>query len=388
MSKMAPVIGLIAGEISGDRLGASLIEAIRERLPQTRFVGMTGPAMRTAGCRSLADINEMSVMGLVEILGHLPRLIKLRRRLFVDLIREHPAIVIGIDTPDFTLGLERRCRKRGLLTAHYVSPSVWAWRPSRVHTVARAASLVLCLLPFEPECYRDMEVRAEFVGHPLADELNPRPAAAARKALGLETTGRVLAVLPGSRSSELTRLLPVFLGAAAELNCTRPDLQVVIPVARPELWSVVEAVCSAYPVPALRLIDGRAHEVIAAADAVLVASGTATLETLLLNRPMVVAYRMASLTAWLLLQVGLLRTPHFALPNLIAGRKIVPELAQAEASIAKITASLAPLLDEVEARENQLTAFAEVREALGRHSARRTANLIVEWLEREGSKGV
>ncbi len=301
MSKTAPVIGLVAGEISGDCLGASLIEAIRECLPHARFVGMTGPAMRTAGCRSLADINEMSVMGLVEILGHLPRLLKLRHRLFVDLIRARPVIVIGIDTPDFTLGLEQRCRQRGLLTAHYVSPSVWAWRPRRVHTVARAAALVLCLLPFEPECYRDVEVRAEFVGHPLVDELNPRPAAAARKALGLETGGRVLAVLPGSRGSELTRLLPVFLGAAAELYRTRPDLQVVIPVARSELRPVVEAVCSAYPVPAPRLIDGRAHEVIAAADAVLVASGTATLETLLLDRPMVVAYRMASLSAWLLL---------------------------------------------------------------------------------------
>ncbi len=387
MSETAPVIGLVAGEISGDCLGASLIEAIRECLPQARFVGMTGPAMRTAGCRSLADINEMSVMGLVEVLGHLPRLLKLRHRLFIDLIRARPAIVIGIDTPDFTLGLEQRCRQRGLLTAHYVSPSVWAWRPRRVHTVARAAALVLCLLPFEPECYRDVEVRAEFVGHPLVDELNPRPAAAAREALGLKSAGRVLAVLPGSRGSELTRLLPVFLGAAAELYRTRPDLQVVIPVARSELRPVVEAVCSAYPVPASRLIDGRAHEVIAAADAVLVASGTATLETLLLDRPMVVAYRMASLSAWLLLRVGLLRTPHFALPNLIAGRKIVPELAQAEASIAKITASLAPLLDEVEARENQLTAFAEVRAALGRHSARHAANLIVEWLEREGSKG-
>ncbi len=387
MSGMAPVIGLIAGEISGDRLGASLIAAIRECLPQARFVGMTGPAMQTAGCRSLADISEMSVMGLMEIFVHLPRLIKLRRRLFVDLIRERPTVVIGIDAPDFMLGLERRCRQRGLLTAHCVSPSVWAWRPHRVHTVARAASLVLCLLPFEPECYRDVEVRAEFVGHPLVDELNPRPASAARQALGLETAGRVLAVLPGSRGSELTRLLPVFLGAAAELRRTRPDLQVVIPVARPELRSVVAAACSEYPVPAPRLVDGRAHEVIAAADAVLVASGTATLETLLLDRPMVVAYRMASITAWLLLRAGLLRTPYFALPNLIAGRKIVPELAQAEASIAKITASLAPLLDEVEARENQLTAFAEVREVLGRHSARRAANLIVEWLEREGSKG-
>lgn len=387
MAETAPVIGLIAGEISGDYLGASLIRAIRERLPQARFVGMPGPSMQAAGCRSLADIDELSVMGLTEILVHLPRLLKLRRRLISDLVRERPAIVIGIDAPDFMLGLERNCRKAGLRTAHYVSPSVWAWRPRRIHTVARAVELVLCLLPFEPRCYRAVDVRAEFVGHPLTDELSPRPIAEAREALGLEDEGRVLAVLPGSRESELTRLLPAFLGAAQELSRTRPDLRVVIPVARPELRSVVETACNAYPDLKPVLIDRRSHEAVAAADAVLVASGTATLETLLLDRPMVVAYRMAPLSAWLLLRAGLLRTPYFALPNLIAGREIVPELAQGEASIDKITASLAPLLDGVEAREAQLAAFAQVREALGRGSARHAADLIVEWMEGDGLKG-
>ncbi|MGH8128715.1 MAG: lipid-A-disaccharide synthase, partial [Gammaproteobacteria bacterium] len=369
-------------------LGVSLMRAIRERLPQARFVGMPGPTMQKAGCRSLADFNAMSMIGLVEILTHLPRLLKLRRRLISDLVHERPAIVIGIDAPDFMLGLERRCREAGLRTVHYVSPSVWAWRPRRIRTVARAVELVLCLLPFEPACYRTVDVRAEFVGHPLADELSPRPAAVAREALGLEAAGRVLAVLPGSRGSELTRLLPSFLGAANELSRTRADLQVVIPVARPELRSVVEAACSAYPDLTLRLIDGRAHEVVAAADAVLVASGTATLETLLLDRPMVVAYRMAPLSAWLLLRAGLLRTPYFALPNLILGREIVPELAQSEASIDKITGSLAPLLDGAKAREAQLAAFAEVRETLGHRSARHAADLIVEWMERDDEEPV
>lgn len=382
MADSVPVIGLVAGESSGDCLGASLIEAIRERVPQARFVGMPGPAMQRAGCRSLADFNAMSMIGLVEILAHLPRLLKLRRRLISDLVRERPSIVIGIDAPDFTLGLERRCREQGIRTAHYVSPSVWAWRPRRIHTVARAVDLVLCLLPFEPECYRTVDVRAEFVGHPLADELSPRPAAAAREALGLDAARRVLAVLPGSRGSELARLLPAFLGAANELKRARPDLQVAIPVARPDLRPVVESACGPYPDLRPVLSDGRAHEAVTAADAVLVASGTATLETALLERPMVVAYRMAPLTAWLLLRVGLLRTPLFALPNLIAGRKIVPELAQNEVRIDKITASLAPLLDDAWAREAQLAAFRGIREALGRNSAARAADLIVETMEK------
>jgi len=382
MAGAAPIIGLVAGETSGDRLGATLIAAIRERLPQARFVGMTGPAMRAASCLSLADINELSVMGLTEILAHLPRLLSLRRRLISRLLHEHPDIVIGIDAPDFTLGLERRCRAAGLRTAHYVSPSVWAWRPRRVRTVARAVELVLCLLPFEPDCYRGVDVRAEFVGHPLADELSPRPAAAAREALGLKAEGPVLAVLPGSRGSELMRLLPPFLGAAAELHRMRPDLQVVIPVARPELRALVVAACDEYPGLSPLLLDGQAHEAVSAADVVLVASGTATLETLLLGRPMVVAYRMAPLTAWLLMQAGLLRTPHFALPNLIAGRKIVPELAQGEASVDKITASLMPLLDDAKAREEQLSAFRGVREALGLNSAGHAADLVVEALKK------
>ncbi len=377
----APVIGLVAGETSGDRLGATLIRALGERLPGAQFMGMTGPAMRAAGCRSLADIDELSVMGVSEILRHLPRLLRLRRRLTDELLRERPAVVIGIDSPDFTLGLERRCRKGGLHTVHYVSPSVWAWRPGRVRTVARAAELVLCLLPFEPECYRDVDVRAEFVGHPLAGELQPRPAAEAREALGLAPSGRILAVLPGSRGGELDRLLPPFLGAAAELARARADLRVVIPVARPELRPRVEAACSVYPDLTPLLLDGQAHEAVAAADAVLVASGTATLETLLLDRPMVVAYRMAPLTAWLLLRVGLLRTPHFSLPNLVAGRAVVPELAQDAASVAKIVDSLAPLLDDARARERQRAAFAEAREALGRHAAGHAADLIAGIVE-------
>ena len=375
-----PVIGLVAGEASGDRLGATLIAALRESLPQARFVGMTGPHMAAEGCRSLADIDALSVMGLAEILVHLPRLLKLRKKLANDLVDAGIDVLIGIDSPDFNLGLERRCRERGIHTVHYVSPSVWAWRQGRVRTVARAAELVLCLLPFEPACYRDVDVRAEFVGHPLVDALVPGSVLQARAALGLEERGRVLAVLPGSREGEVRRLLPPFLAAAQALRETRADLDVAIPIAHPGLRPLVEAECARLPDLEPRLVDGRAHEVITAADAVLVASGTATLETLLLGRPMVAAYRMTPLTAWLLLRAGLLKSRYFALPNLIAGRQIVPELAQAEVDVARISASVAPLLDDERSREAQLAAFAEVRRGLGQAPARRAAELVKELL--------
>ena len=292
-------------------------------------------------------------------------------------------LVVGIDMPDFNLGLERMLRARGIRTAHYVSPSVWAWRPGRVHTVARAAEAVLCLLPFEPACYAGLPVHAVFTGHPLADELSPRPQAQARAALGLAPEGRVLAVLPGSRLGEVQRLAPVFLAAAGELARSRPDLQVIVPVARPELKAALVAACPATADGfAPLLVAGRAHEAIAASDAALVASGTATLETLLLDRPMVVAYRMSSMSAFLLLRTGLLRTPYFSLPNLIAGRRIVPELAQGEASVARITLELGRLLDDDSARAAQCEEFAAVRRTLDGGAAARAAQTLLELIGR------
>lgn len=387
MMQENPVIGLVAGEASGDRLGATLIAALRERFPQARFVGMTGPRMVAAGCRSLTGIEDLSVMGLTEILGQLPRLLKLRGQLARDLVGAGIDVLIGIDSPDFNLGLERRCRDRGIRTVHYVSPSVWAWRPGRVRTVAKAAELVLCLLPFEPACYRGVHVRAEFVGHPLVDELVPGSASEARAALEIGAGKRVLAVLPGSREGEVRRLLPPFLAAAQALRQTREELEAVIPIAHSGLRPLVESECARVPGLEPRLVDGRAHEVVTAADAVLVASGTATLETLLLARPMVVAYRMAPLTAWLLLHARLLKTPHFALPNLIAGRRIVPELAQGQVDVARITASVAPLLDDAGAREAQLASFAAVRRKLGHAPAQRAADLVKELLMDRGLEG-
>lgn len=373
-------IGFVVGETSGDQLGAALIRALRERVPGLEAIGIVGEAMRAAGCRPLADIKPPSIMGLTEILIHLPGLVRLRRRLVRELAAAAPDLVVGVDVPDFNLGLERMLRARGIRTAHYVSPSVWAWRSGRVHTVARAVETVLCLLPFEPACYVGVPVRAVFTGHPLTDELQPQPPEPARAALGLAPEGRVLTVLPGSRASEVQRLSPVFLAAAAELVRHRPDLRVVIPVARPELKAALAAVPAMPDGSAPLLVAGRAHEAISASDVVLAASGTVTLETLLLDRPMVVAYRMSPISAFLLQRVGMLRTPYFSLPNLIAGREIVPELAQREASIARIVTEVGALLDDDSARTAQRNAFVAVRDALGGDAAARAAQTLLDMI--------
>ncbi len=376
----ARLVALVAGETSGDQLGGLLIKALRARRSDINFVGVAGPQMRAAGCRALHDVEALSVMGVMEVLTHLPRLVRIRRRLVAEIKALRPDLVIGIDSPDFNLGLERRLRARGIRTAHYVSPSVWAWRSGRVRTVARAAEAVFCLLPFEPDCYAGQPVRAVFTGHPLADELKPSPREDARAALGLAPGGQVLALLPGSRASEVERLTPPFVAAAAELAAGRPELHVLIPVARPSLRAWIEAEVARHRIPAT-LVDGRARTVISAADAVLVASGTATLETLLLNRPMVTAYQVSPLTAWLLRRTRALHTPHYALPNLLAGREIVPELIQEEVSVARITSTLAPLLDDIAERERQCAAFVAVRNVLGEDAAGRAAAAVLDLLE-------
>lgn len=383
MGCAAPLIGVVAGETSGDRLGAALMTAVRAQLPQARFIGVAGKAMRAAGCQVLAPAEALSVMGLVEVLADLPRLLRLRRRLVSELVRARPDLVVGIDSPDFNLGLERRLRRRGVRTAHYVSPSVWAWRRRRVYAVARSAEAVLCLLPFEPACYSELPVRAVFTGHPLADELQPSPSAGARAILGLPAAGPVLALLPGSRRSEVQRLARVFLGAAADLARTRKDLHVVLPLAAPGLREIVERARAECPDFPLTVTEGRGHTVLRAADLVLAASGTATLEALLLDRPMVAAYQVAPITIWLLRALRLLRTKRFVLPNLLAGRDVVPEMIQEDASVAKIVPVVARLLDDPEARRAQRDAFAAIRSSLGRNAAARAATAVRDLLERD-----
>ena len=294
-----PRIAIVAGEISGDRLGAGLIRTVRKRRPDVRFVGIGGPGMAAEGCDIWVPSEELAVMGLAEVVRHLPRLRRILRDLERRLLADPPDLYIGIDAPDFNLRVERRMRSAGLRTVHYVSPSVWAWRPGRVSVLREACDHVLCLLPFEADFLHRHDVAATFVGHPLADELPASPdPAVARQTLGLPLTGPVVAVLPGSRASELERLGPVFAETIAWLGARAPGLTVIVPMATPALRSRFAGLWSPAATGGVnvRVIEGQSQLAIAAADVVLFASGTATLEAMLINRPMVVAYRLAPLS--------------------------------------------------------------------------------------------
>ena len=373
---------LVAGELSGDILGAAIITALKARYPQASFYGVAGPRMIAAGCEAIESIEALSVMGLTEVLSALPRLFRLRAKLAERFAGDRPDVVIGIDAPDFNLGLERRLRRRGLKTVHVVSPSVWAWRKGRVKSIARSVDLMLCLLPFEAKFYAGRGMRAEYIGHPLADELTDDiPQASARRQLGMPEAGQLVAVLPGSRGAELKYLGTAFVQAAAALHRRLPQLRFVTPVAKPELRAGLEqAIAQHAPGAPWTLLDGQSREAMRAADLVLVASGTAALECLLLGRPMVVAYRTAPLTAWLMLKMGLLKTRHVSLPNILAAEAAVPELLQGDATPRRLEEELFVLLRNPWLRRRQLEQFAAVRSELRRNSARLAADAIAKLL--------
>lgn len=339
---------LVAGEASGDALGAGLVRALREAEPDADFLGVAGPRMTAAGCRRLASVDELAVMGLVEVVSHLPRLLRLRRRLASELIAARPDCVIGIDAPEFNLGLEARLKAAGIPVVHYVSPSVWAWRPGRVKDVANACDKVLCLFPFEPAYYRSAGVHAEFVGHPLADTFPPETdRAAARRAMGVSDDRSLVAILPGSRASEAARLSGPFAAAARLMLARRPGIRFIAPMAGDRVRTVFrDAVAREGLESETRLVDGRVQDVLAASDVALVASGTATLEALLLDCPMVVAYRLAPLSHFVLKRLGLLRIQRYALPNILAGRSLVPELMQGAVTAEALAAAALAWLDE------------------------------------------
>ncbi|WFM70854.1 lipid-A-disaccharide synthase [Halomonas sp. CKK8] len=368
---------LVAGELSGDILGAGLMRALKARHPGVAFRGIGGPRMIAEGIDSRFPLETLSVMGLVEVLRHLPGLVRVRRTLRQDALDWQPDIMVGIDAPDFNLGLERQLREAGLTTAHYVSPSVWAWRQGRVKGISRAVDAMLTFLPFEAAFYARHRVPVAFVGHPLADELpldNDR--AAARAELGLPADGPVLAVLPGSRASEIRFLGETFLAAAERLCAERPDLRVVVPAATPERRSELEAQLAAHPALAgrLSLVDGQAREAMVASDAVLLASGTAALEAMLCHRAMLVAYRMAPMTHWLARR--LVKTEWISLPNLIAREALVPELIQDAASPEAIAERLGEMLDDEAGRAALEARFAAMHAGLQRDASRRAAEAI------------
>jgi lipid-A-disaccharide synthase len=330
-----PVFALVAGEDSGDLLGAELIEALRTRFPDAKFVGVGGSRMRAAGFDAWHDIAELSVMGFAEVLRHLPRLLRLRASLVRRFVVLRPAVFIGIDAPDFNFGLERRLKQAGIRTLHYVSPSIWAWRENRAGKIGGSADRVLCLFPMEPALYAKHGVNASFVGHPLADRFPLVPdREAARRELGLKPDAPVLAVLPGSRLSEIQRLGRIFLDAARRVGAEIPNLQVVIPAANTRCHEALAKLLT--DKAEILLVNGQADRAMVAADVVLLASGTAALEAMLAKRPMVVGYRIAPLTHALVKGLGMLKTSVYALPNILAGKPLVPELMQGDCTPAKL----------------------------------------------------
>ncbi len=381
-----PRIALVAGEASGDLLGAGLIDALRKRYPDAQFAGIGGEAMRSAGMDAWFDAGELAVMGLAEVLRHLPRLLRLRRALRARLVSWQPDVFVGIDAPDFNLGVERWLKQRGIRTVHYVSPSIWAWRERRAATIGASADRVLCLFPMEPPIYARHGVQARFVGHPLADEMPLDPdRAAARHALALDPLRPLLALLPGSRVGEIQRLGADFLAAAARVLAAEPRLQVVAPMANARARAVFETLLASHPdaailAPALQVIDGGARTLMIASDVILLASGTATLEAMLAKRPMVVAYKVAPLTYWLVKTLGLLKIESYALPNVLARERVVPELMQHECTPPALADAVLQWLDAPGAAAALLPRFRELHLQLRRDASAQAAAAVADVL--------
>lgn len=377
-------IAIVAGEASGDLLGAGLIAELRRRWPDAEFAGIGGDGMRAAGLDAWYDAGELAVMGLTEVLRHLPRLLKLRRDLRTRLLAWKPDVFIGIDAPDFNLGVERWLKQRGIRTVHYVSPSVWAWREKRAEKIGRSADCVLCLFPMEPPIYARHGVDARFVGHPLADEMPLEPDRdAARASLGLAPDRPVLALLPGSRVGEIERLADDFLGAAARVLDATPRLQVVAPMANAVARAAFERRLESHPdrarlADALRVIDGRARTLMIASDTILLASGTATLEAMLSKRPMVVGYRVSAGTYRLVKGLGLLRIAHYSLPNVLAGEALVPELMQDECTPENLARATLRWLDEPGAADALRPRFLDLHRQLKRDASAQAAAAIAD----------
>jgi lipid-A-disaccharide synthase len=383
-------VGLVAGEASGDTLGAGLMEALRRIEPHVEFFGVAGPKMRAAGCEVWEPAESLAVMGLFEILKELPRLLRLLSRLRRSFLAARPDVFVGIDAPDTNLRLAARLHAAGIPTVQYVSPQVWAWRQSRVRRIHESVDLVLCLLPFEKRFYEGQGVAAEFVGHPLADAIPVEvDRAAARTLLDLPTDAEIIALLPGSRRGEVSRLAEDFAATAAWLAERRPGLKFIAPMAsaatREIFASTLERVA---PQVEVSLIEGRAQQALIAANAVLVASGTASLEAALCKRPMVVVYRLGALSAWLIRRLNLVKSKFFAQPNLLADRLVVGEYFQEQIDPKSLGAELLAWLDDAGRRAQLESEFVGLHVNLKRDASARAAQAILELLRRPGLPAV
>jgi lipid-A-disaccharide synthase len=372
------LIGFVAGEASGDLLAAPVIAALRERLPGAQCAGIAGDRMIEAGAAAWWHVRELSVRGYAEVIRELPRLLQMRAALRERLLAGRPAVMVGVDSPDFNLRLEMQLRAAGVPTVHYVSPSIWAWRPKRIEKVRRAADRVLLVFPFERQIYDEAGIAATYVGHPLASIIPAQPdAPAARARLGLGGEEPLVALLPGSRRAEVEHIGAAFVEAAALMLRREPRLRFVLPVAEPRLRALLAPALAAAGAAAGRitLFEGRSHDCLEAADAALVASGTATLETALFGRPMVIAYRMPAASYWIMRQMG--SVSFVGLPNILAGEALVPELIQHEATPAKLAGALLELLDDRPRCERLRERFAAMHAGLRRDTAGLAAEAIM-----------
>jgi lipid-A-disaccharide synthase len=381
-----PRIGIVAAEPSADLLAAGLMDALRERLPGVRFEGVAGPLMRSSGIDEWEPMDSLSVMGLFEVLRHLPRLLRLRSRLLARWRDTPPLAFIGVDAPDFNLTLERRLRESGVPTVHYVSPTVWAWREGRVKHIRRAVDLLLTIFPFETEFLARRGVPARYVGHPLAHAMPLEPdRLGARMELGLAADSPVLALLPGSRSGEVSRIAPPFLQTAAALRQQLPDLEVVVPLVNQKTRAIFAEQLSRYgagldPVVAM----GRTRAALAAADVALVASGTATLEGLLSKRPMVVGYRANAATYAVIQGLGMVKVRHVAMANLLADERLAPELIQQDCEPARLLPPLVEFFADADRREQIARRYAEIHRQLRIDTNREAADAVITLLRERG----
>ncbi|MDY5106439.1 MAG: lipid-A-disaccharide synthase [Actinobacillus minor] len=330
MEQQSPLIALVAGEVSGDILGAGLINALKLHYPNARFIGVAGEKMQKAGCETLFEMEELAVMGLAEVVKHLPRLLKRRKQVIETMLEMKPDIFIGIDAPDFNLTVEEKLKAQGIKTIHYVSPSVWAWRQNRIHKIARATNLVLAFLPFEKAFYDRFNVPCRFIGHTMADAIPLKPnRTVACNMLGIDEQQRYIAILAGSRASEIHFLAEPFLKTAQILQEKHPDLQFLVPMVNEKRRAQFEAVkAQVAPNLQINIINGNARQAMIAAECTLLASGTAAFEAMLCKSPMVVGYKMKPMTYWLAKK--LVKTDYISLPNLLANEPLVPELIQDE----------------------------------------------------------
>ncbi len=370
-------IGVIAGEASGDLLGADLITQLKRMYPNAEFSGMGGHLMKSAGLTSLFELDRLAVMGFVEPLKRLPELLSMRRKLVRHFLKQKVDVFIGIDSPEFNLGVASKLHREGIKTVHYVSPSVWAWRQGRIKGIRKSVDLMLTLFPFESRFYREHNVPVEFVGHPLTTEIpGPLDRITCRQELGLDLYAPLVTLMPGSRRGEIDQLLPLFTQVAKQLTDKTPEVGFVLPAVNQKIKQHIE---EQLDIENCKVVLADSRRAIGAADAVLVASGTSTLEIMLLNRPMVVAYRLGTLTYQIVKR--LLKTPYVAIPNLLANSQIVPEYLQKDATVDNLSGAIGALLAESAVANQQLECFARLVRQLGGNSATNAASAIQNLIE-------